>query len=64
MTNRRRETKIVDTLGKLRPTRTTGEEDRSRKDVPEVRIPGKKGRKIFGPCKEERKYVVPWAIVE
>ena len=64
MASRRRERKIVDTLGKRRPAHTTGEEDGSRKHVPEVRIPRKKGSNIVGPSKEEHKYVVPWAIVE
>jgi len=64
MANRRRERKIVDTLGKRRPAHTSGQEDRFRNDVPEVRMPGKKSKKIVGPCKEEHKYAVPWAIVE
>jgi len=64
MASRRRERKMVDTLGEGRGVHTSGEKDQLRKDVPKRRESGQKRRKIVSPRREEHKYVVPWAIVE
>ena len=64
MASRIRGRKIVDTLGKKRPTHTSREEEQLRKDVPKRGSPGQKRRTIAGSRKEEHKHVMPWAIAE
>ena len=64
MASRMKGMKIVDTLGERRLPHTSEREDPLRKDVPRRRRPGQKRGRTVGPCKEEHKYVMPWATLE
>jgi hypothetical protein len=64
MASRIRGRRIIDIREEGRLAHTPGEEDRSRKDVPELERPRRRRERIVTPFREEHKHVMPWAIVE